>query len=166
MLAALLAIPVMAGLSPSTPTKAAPLCTATLDGVQQVPPVVTAATGTGTIDFVGFAADGYTIVNINLTFQNLSSPQNASHIHAPAPAGQNANIIIPLNSTDQTINFQTELLPMYRDALAAGLAYFNVHTVNFPNGEIRVRSPAGRSQNRQRQRRPPRRHPPRRSLRA
>jgi len=133
-----MAVSVIVGVSPTAPTQAAPLCTASLDGAQQVPPVMTTATGTGTIDFVGFdQSTGYEIVNINLTFSGLTSPQNASHIHAPAPPGQNAGIIINLNPDTQTTNFQTTLLPMQRDALAAGMAYFNVHTVNFPNGEIR-----------------------------
>ena len=138
ILAAVMAVSVIVGVSPTVPTQAAPLCTASLDGAQQVPPVVTPATGTGTIDFVGFdQATGYEIVDINLTFSGLTSPQNASHIHAPAPPGQNANVIIPLNNDTPTTNFRTTLLPTQRDALEHGQAYFNVHTVNFPNGEIR-----------------------------
>ena len=66
----------------------------------------------------------------------MSSTQTGAHIHLGA-AGGNGPITntLPLGSpldTSMSLNNLTEIA-----ALAAGELYLNIHTTNFPGGEIR-----------------------------
>ncbi|HVP29583.1 MAG TPA: CHRD domain-containing protein [Myxococcota bacterium] len=111
---------------------------ANLSGDQQVPPVVTQGTGFGTVLLDDVA---HTIV-VNLTFQNLSMPALLGHIHGPADASHNANVLFPFTgvpmATSGTLPEQTFSITDSQIAdLEAGLDYFNLHTANNPNGEIR-----------------------------
>jgi len=104
---------------------------AKLDGGQEVPPVITDGNGVAKLVLNKNTNE----LRIVLAFGNLSSPQTAAHIHGPAPPGVNAGVLLPLplGIFDETfiIDDATE------DAIQQGLAYFNVHTVNHPGGEIR-----------------------------
>lgn len=104
---------------------------AVLDGSQEVPPVDTDAFGTAKLVL---DEDAMTL-HIVLTFEGLSSSQTVAHIHGPAPPGQNAGVMLglPLGNFDQTFPVDAATI----DAIQNGLAYFNVHTVNHPGGEIR-----------------------------
>jgi hypothetical protein len=110
---------------------------ASLDGAQEVPPNASAATGFGSV--VLNAAE--TAVSIRLTFSGLGSNQTAAHIHSPAMRGATAGVIIDLGSggsTSSTYALNNVAVTAQQAAdLKAGLWYFNVHSVNFPNGEIR-----------------------------
>jgi cellulose 1,4-beta-cellobiosidase len=53
---------------------------ATLNGASEVPPEITAATGTATV----ILSPDETAALISLSFANLSSPQTSAHIHGPA----------------------------------------------------------------------------------
>jgi len=118
-----LAVPVNSG---------ARVFTAILDGAQEVPPTNSPARGIG---IVTLSADEAT-ARVSLTFSGLSSPQTMAHIHGFAVPGVNAPIIFPLpNGTFS--DFQIALTPVQVRNLKAGLMYFNVHTENFPGGEIR-----------------------------
>ena len=108
--------------------------TAYLNGANEVPPVATAATGIATLtldtEFGTLAA-----IPLHLEFSGLSSAQVAAHIHQ-APAGANGSVIITLpngSPVDTTIALD---LAQYAALAAEGL-YVNVHTANFPGGEIR-----------------------------
>ncbi|HEV2802941.1 MAG TPA: DUF4394 domain-containing protein [Pyrinomonadaceae bacterium] len=106
--------------------------TAMLDGSQEVPPTNSPARGIGT---VVLSADEMT-ARVSLTFSGLTSAQTMAHIHGFAPPGTNAPVIFPLpNGTFS--DFQISLTPVQVRNLKAGLMYFNVHTENFPGGEIR-----------------------------
>ena len=107
-------------------------------------------------------------IQVNATFSGLTSTDVAAHIHCCAPLGTNAGVattvpafpLFPLGVTsgvyssvvfDLTqptiynpgfITLQGNSLPQAEAALINGiengLTYFNIHTVNFPGGEIRA----------------------------
>jgi hypothetical protein len=79
-------------------------------------------------------------------FTDLTAPASALHFHAPAPAGSNAGVIINLQPYHlpapnpalggQILGIVT-LTTNQVDFFLNGLVYVNVHTTNFPGGEIR-----------------------------
>jgi Cu/Zn superoxide dismutase len=112
---------------------------AELNGAQQVPSVSTAATGDGTVRLN--AAENQ--ITVNMTFSGLTSNVTAAHIHGPAASGANAGVMFDLSgvtpaATSGTIPEQTFAINSTQVAqLKAGQLYFNIHTVNFGDGEIR-----------------------------
>jgi len=111
---------------------------ATLDGAHEVPAHVTNGTGTGVVIVTDEATGA---AKISLDFSGLTSPANAAHIHGPAPEGVNAPVLFPITvpaSTKGTANdVNITMTPTQLQQLKDGLFYFNVHSTNFPNGEIR-----------------------------
>jgi uncharacterized repeat protein (TIGR01451 family) len=105
---------------------------ATLTGAQQVPP--TNSTGAGTAVLV-LSPDEKT-ARLSLNFSGLTSAQTDAHIHGAAPSGMNAGVLFPL-PLGQVSDFKITLLPGQAQDLKNGLWYVNVHTSNFPSGEIR-----------------------------
>jgi uncharacterized protein (TIGR03118 family) len=120
-------------LSPSPKT-----FVASLDGAHEVPPRPTTATGTGVV-IVTDEATGAAKVSLN--FSGLTTPANAAHIHGPAAEGVNAPILFPITVPAATSGSANDvgimMTPTQLQQLKDGLFYFNVHTTNFPNGEIR-----------------------------
>jgi hypothetical protein len=136
---------------------------AVLTGTAEVPPTGSPGTGftTVTIDTVA-----QTLL-VNVTFSGLVSPDTASHIHCctAAPFSGNAGVatttptfpLFPLSVTAGTYTHLFDLTdpgsynPAFvtaegsvanaEAALAAGMAlgetYLNIHSVQFPGGEIR-----------------------------
>ena len=114
----------------------------TLNGASEVPPEITSATGSATV----ILSPDQTAALVSLSFANLSSPQTAAHIHGPAEPGNNApGTILDL---DQPLGQVSNLLWVFAplgglpvqdqvNALKTGRLYVNVHTANFPSGEIR-----------------------------
>ena len=81
-------------------------------------------------------------ITVNTSFSGLTSPAILAHIHGPAPIGVNAPVLFPFtgvpNATSGTIPTQVFTLTTPQiGELEAGLFYVNVHTTNFPGGEIR-----------------------------
>ncbi len=133
--------------------------TAVLSGANERPnPVATDATGFGSL-FV--AADGNSF-SVNIDFNGLSANAVAGHVHCCSAATGNAAVAVgfaPPAATSGTITgtFDLTLASTFtagflngagggtvagaRSAFLAGLdagqAYFNVHSSNFPGGEIR-----------------------------
>lgn len=103
-----------------------------MDGAQEVPPVVTMATGR-TAMFVDTA-------NNELAFyvehQNLSSQQIAAHIHGPAAPGSNAGVLNPIPIGSPSTGVWNYAQSLESDILA-GLTYTNIHTISHSFGEIR-----------------------------
>ncbi|HEV7903953.1 MAG TPA: DUF4394 domain-containing protein, partial [Pyrinomonadaceae bacterium] len=99
---------------------------------QEAPPTNSPARGIGTLTL----SPDETTARVSLTFSGLSSAQTMAHIHGFAVPGANAPVIFPLpNGTFG--DFQITLTPTQVRNLKAGLIYFNIHTQNFPDGEIR-----------------------------
>jgi hypothetical protein len=136
---ALLALPGTASAAdPTQPAYGGPI-----SGAQENPPVVTAATGQGT---VVISADGSRITYL-VTYSGLSGTVNAAHIHTGA-AGANGGVILPLTAgpspmtgTLTAANFTASgSVTTFAQAVAAiraGTTYFNLHTTANPGGEVR-----------------------------
>ena len=93
------------------------------------------------IGLVALSRD-HTSITVNLSWAGLTSNAISAHIHGPAVAGVNGPIIFPMagvsSTTTGSITTQTfSITPAQVAQLRAGLFYFNVHSTNFPNGEIR-----------------------------
>jgi len=108
----------------------------TLSGAQEVPPVVTAGSGT-----VSVTLDDVTgAVSVSGQFSGLSSNATLAHIHGPAPAGGNAGVVLTLTETGGTSGSVTGsgvLTPPQVADLLNGLNYVNIHTATNGGGEIR-----------------------------
>lgn len=142
-------------------TAAAPgatLWNATLNQGQEVPPSGSPATGTGTASY----DPATTILTVTLDWNGLSTPAMMGHIHCCVPPGTNGPVAVPLASLPAVASasysnaFNLSMAGTFgagflsarggdvsmarTDLLAAldgGLAYFNLHTEAFPDGEIR-----------------------------
>ncbi|MEP7149911.1 MAG: CHRD domain-containing protein [Acidobacteriota bacterium] len=110
--------------------------TAYLSGAQEVPPVATSATGYARI----FVNESTMTMTFTVVFNNLGSTQTGAHIHAPAAIGVNAGVAIALGTvggTSGTITGSTSITPTQLAQIRQHLGYVNVHSMNFPGGEIR-----------------------------
>jgi uncharacterized protein (DUF1800 family) len=115
---------------------------ATLTGAGEVPPVITSATGVSNL----ILSPDETSALVSMSFSNLSAPQTAAHIHGPAEPGNSAaGTILDL---DQPLGQVSNLLWTFApfgglsvqdqvNALKTGRFYVNVHSANYPSGEIR-----------------------------
>jgi hypothetical protein len=74
-----------------------------------------------------------------VTYDGLSGPATAAHFHGPAPVGQNAGVVVPIDkkSLPSPIRGSQTLTEQQVTDLMAGQWYFNVHTAQNPTGEIR-----------------------------
>jgi len=111
---------------------------ATLSSAQETGVVNSPATGFGTV-VLNNTEDQITV---NLSWTGLTAPATASHIHGPAAPGVNAGVVFPFSGvpavTSGAIPEQVFTMPAARLAdFKAGLYYFNIHTSNYPGGEIR-----------------------------
>lgn len=110
---------------------------ATLAGSAEVPAVTSPARGTGA---VSLSADE-TMMVASVEFSGLASNQTMAHIHGAAPVGAEAGVLFNLGSNGTTAAAFNDLFFNFSAAqvaqLKAGLMYFNVHSQNQPDGEIR-----------------------------
>lgn len=104
----------------------------TLSGTQEVPPVNTSATGSGTV-----TVNADMTVSARITTTGIAA--TAAHIHM-APAGQNGPVIVPFSkSGDAWVAAPgAKLTEAQYAAYKAGNAYVNVHSAAVPSGEIRA----------------------------
>ncbi|HEX5701912.1 MAG TPA: CHRD domain-containing protein [Pyrinomonadaceae bacterium] len=112
------------------------LTIAGLNGAQVVPPTASTATGVVT---VRQPISGLTF-SASLSFTGLSSAETVAHLHGPAATNANGPIIATLPN-GQVVNFPITLTLAQAQQLASGQLYVDVHTTNFPEGEIRARLP-------------------------
>ena len=104
----------------------------TLSGDQEVPPVKTEASGSGTI-----TVNADKTVSGSITTKGITA--TAAHIHEAA-AGKNGGVIVPL-AKDGDSTFKVAAGAKLTDAQYAafqkGDTYVNVHSAKNPDGEIR-----------------------------
>jgi len=104
-----------------------------LTGANEVPPVTTGASGSGTI---WVAAD--CTVKGGVGVKGMSA--TAAHIHVGA-AGANGPVAVGLNKTEDNafaVPKDAKLNESQCAAYRAGGTYVNVHSAAHPNGEIRA----------------------------
>jgi hypothetical protein len=122
---------------PAVQTTGSGSATLTLFGSElfsEVPPTASAGFGNASLSL------GNGVLNYNVSFSNLLSAATGSHIHGPASTTQNANVIIPFSppaASSGAFSGSTLIDSQMLLELISGLTYVNVHTTNYPAGEIR-----------------------------
>lgn len=110
---------------------------ATLNGTSGVPPVETEGSGW----FEAVYRPSTKVLEYRLNVAGLSGPVTMAYLHGPAPAGQNAQQVAPINvpfyADRSTISDGVTLTKQQADEVLAGLWYVNVMTEKYPDGEIR-----------------------------
>jgi len=104
----------------------------TLTGDQEVPPVKTAAMGSGTIS-VG--ADK----SVSGSVKTTGVAGTMAHIHEGAP-GKNGGVAVPLAKSGEgtwSVPAGSKLTDAQFEAFKAGNLYVNVHSAANPGGELR-----------------------------
>jgi len=104
-----------------------------LSGDQEVPPVSTTATGTGSI---AIASDG--AVSGSVTTKGIDGTM--AHIHTGKP-GVNGPVIVPLSKTADgvwSVPAGAKLTPAQLKDFNEGELYVNVHSADHKGGEIRA----------------------------
>jgi hypothetical protein len=106
---------------------------AELTGASEVPPSASTGTGTvtATVDSVSKS------MTWNGSFSGLSGDATAAHFHGSARSGANAGVVVPIASFKSPFTGSFGLSDSQLADLAAGNWYVNIHTAQFPNGEIR-----------------------------
>lgn len=110
--------------------------TAYLSGAQEAPAVATTGTGRAVVKVDPVTST----LTFTVIFNGMTSAQTLSHIHAPAPIGSTAPVIInfgTVGGTSGTITGSASVTGGQLTQLRAGQGYVNVHSANFPNGELR-----------------------------
>lgn len=130
---------------------------ATLNGANERPNPVTTTNGTGT--FSGTLDPTTNILTYTVSWSNLGSTSANAHIHGPIAVGSaaSAGVLVDFNNVAAgrtithgtsgnatgTINFNTittNNANVNADSLKklfnAGAVYVNVHSTNFPGGEV------------------------------
>lgn len=78
-------------------------------------------------------------LSYTLTFDGLTGPATAAHIHGPATRVQSAGVVAPLGDKNpgSPLTGTVTLTDDQAKALASSKLYVNVHTAANPGGEIR-----------------------------
>lgn len=125
--------------STATPTPAAsgtplpPCLMTTVTFGKENASVQTNATGQGV--FVIYPASNK--VTYNISFANLSSAETAAHFHGFASAGSTAPALVNLAAGSPKIGVW-QYTDAQENGLLSGQVYVNVHSTNYPGGEIRA----------------------------
>lgn len=104
-----------------------------LTGAEEVPPVTTSATGTGSIDF---AADGTVTGSVKTT----GIEGTMAHIHVGAKGKNGPPIVTLVKGNDGTwsVPAGTKLTDEQMKSYKAGDLYVNVHSDAHKGGEVRA----------------------------
>ena len=105
-----------------------------LRGANEVPPVVSA--GSGSVDAMFNKATN--LLRWKVNYSGLSGPATAGHFHGPAAVGANAGVALGwINPITNGMEGSATLTPAQAADLMAGRWYANVHTAANPGGEVR-----------------------------
>jgi hypothetical protein len=113
---------------------------AVLAGTSEVPANDSPGTGTVSATF-----DTETkVLTWTIEYSGLTGDATAAHFHGPAAADATAGPVVPIEGALASPISGTATLDDAQAAdLAAGMWYFNVHTAQYPDGEIRGQLMAG-----------------------
>ena len=142
-----LILPLMLACLAAVPASAVTVYTASLSGANESPATSSTGTGSATITLL----DDMNTLNLSLTFSGLTGPATMAHIHCCVAPGGNAAVSLPftafpaLASGTYTHSFDLSAAgvltgitePAFLAGLQSGLTYVNIHTAQFPSGEIR-----------------------------
>ena len=103
-----------------------------IDGLQPVPPTNSPGTGIGDVTL---QPNG--MLDFDIVFQGLLANEIAAHFHGPAMPGQNAGVQFGLPPGSPKIGSVGPLDAQQQSDLLEGLWYVNIHSTQFPGGEIR-----------------------------
>ena len=108
-----------------------------LSGSQEVP-----ATGSNATASVKVTLNQTTgEVTVTGSFTGLTANATAAHIHGPAAVGMNGPILVPLTvpaSTSGNVTGTGTMTNVQMNDMTSGMTYVNIHSTNFPDGEIRA----------------------------
>ncbi|MBN9563831.1 MAG: CHRD domain-containing protein [Alphaproteobacteria bacterium] len=84
-------------------------------------------------------------LDVNMAYSGLLAPTTNAHIHCCAPPGATGPVIIPFlpagfvtgATSGSFSHLFTGLTPTLVADIQSGLSYINIHTTQFPEGEIR-----------------------------
>ncbi len=111
---------------------------ASLSGLNEVPPNASTATGSVTLDINSTTGQ----ITVNMTVSGLTSSATAAHIHTGV-AGVNGAVLVTFVGIPATTNFTYSMINTTTPANASNILanppgfYVNVHSTTFPGGEIR-----------------------------
>jgi hypothetical protein len=125
----------LAGCGQMRPSQKMDIFEATLSGTQEVPPNASPGRGTAEVQ----VNSNTNTLTWKVTYSGLSGPATGGHIHGPAAPGANAGIVVPFtgNLNAQPVQGQAQITPAQMADLSAGMWYVNIHSAQFPGGEIR-----------------------------
>ena len=107
---------------------------ADLKGSSEVPPNDSA--GTGTVEAT-FDTESKAFV-WTIDYSGLTGDATAAHFHGPAAPDATAGPVVPIEgSLASPIKGEATLDDQQATDLQAGMWYFNVHTAQYPDGELR-----------------------------
>jgi CHRD domain len=102
-----------------------------LTGQSEVPP--NPSEGSGLANVV-VDTDARTIA-WTITAQSLTGDPTAAHFHGPADLGQNAGPVVDISQS--IAQGQATLTDQQLADVLAGKVYINIHTAQYPDGELR-----------------------------
>jgi CHRD domain/Secretion system C-terminal sorting domain len=107
-----------------------------ITGLQEVPANLSTATGLAAVMVDKITGQTY----VTGAFSGLSSNVSSAHLHQGA-VGTNGGVVMALTidgNTQGVVSGSQVLTPAQVEAYMNGLLYINIHSVNFPGGEIRA----------------------------
>lgn len=134
----LLVLPALVGLALAgtafTALAAQVNLSAMLSGTEEVP--ANSSPGTGMLEAT-YDSDS-NVLNFTVTYDGLTGEPTAAHFHGPAAPGENAPPAVPVEgSLASPISGTATLTDAQEAELLGGQWYFNVHTAQYPDGELR-----------------------------
>jgi hypothetical protein len=106
-----------------------------LEGSKEKIPNNVPATGTATLEFDTISK----VAHYTINYEGLSSPPIKVHLHGPAEPGTTKPAVLDEHTDHATspVRGTVTLTDTQIAELEAGKLYVNVHSVNYPDGEIR-----------------------------
>ena len=104
-----------------------------IDGLQEVPPVATPATGTGHVTLDTVTNE----LTWNISWSGLIGTVSNAHFHGAAPIGVPAGVRLGLDFTQNPMIGSAFISPAFANEVYSGLWYVNIHSTFRPGGEIR-----------------------------